>query len=387
MRCCRALLAVVAIGLAAGVLFPFGSGERAFAEPEKKSTVDVAAVLRTAREKHGVPGMAAAVLRGREVTAIGCDGVRKAGDATKVTLDDRWHLGSDTKAMTATLCALLVEEKKLSWDRTLGKAFPDLVPAMAAGWKDVTLEQLLTNRSGAPASLDRDGLWGRLWGIVGDGPKARRALLEGVVKHPPESPPGTKFLYSNAGFSIAGHMAETVTQTPWEDLVTKRLFEPLGITSAGFGAPGTPGKVDQPWGHRGDGTPVEPGPGADNPIAIAPAGRATMTIADWAKFVALHLRAAQGDAKLLKPDSFERLETPPEGFEYAMGWGRTERDWAKGPVLTHAGSNTMWYCITWIAPKRDFAVLVACNRGGAEAEKACDEVSWELIRTTLLAGR
>jgi len=109
------------------------------------------------------------------------------------------------------------------------------------------------------------------------------------------------------------------------------------------------------------------------------------SIRDWAKYIALHLRGAQGDAKRLKPATFTRLHAPvgDEPPRYAMGWGVARRDWGGGDVLTHAGSNTMWFAVTWVAPWRDFAVLVASNQGGDQAQKACDEATAALIQDWL----
>ena len=345
---------------------------------------DVTAVLAPIRAKHDLPGMAGAIVSAGALEAIGVDGVRERGKPEKATTGDLWHLGSCTKAMTATLCAGLVEDKKLSWTTTVGDVFGD-VKGMDPAWKPVTLEQLLTNHSGAPANLDADGLWARLWQFTGTPQEARRALVEGVLARPPESKPGTKYVYSNAGFSIAGAMAETVAKEPYETLIAKRLFEPLGMTSVGFGAPGKADVVDQPRGHGADGKPVAPGPSADNPAAIAPAGRVHCTIGDWAKFVALHTRGETKDgAKLLSPATFVKLHTPvADDAHYAMGWVATQRPWAGGRVLMHSGSNTMWYCTTWFAPDRDFAVLVTCNQGGDAAAKACDEACWALIQEHL----
>ena len=56
-------------------------------------------------------------------------------------------------------------------------------------------------------------------------------------------------IYSNQGYAIVGAMLEKLTGTPWETLITERLFKPLHMDSAGFGPPGTIGAVDQPWGH------------------------------------------------------------------------------------------------------------------------------------------
>lgn len=347
---------------------------------------DLAPLLKPLRDKGGVPGLAAAIVRGGEVVALGADGVRKHGDTTPITASDRMHLGSCTKAMTATLAARFVEAGKLRWDSELSELFPgvDMLPA----WRDVTLELLLTNRAGAPENLDADGLWGRLWKRKGTPSEQRRELLLGVVRREPAAPPGTKFLYSNAGFAIAGHALETLAKKPWEELVQVELFTPLGITTAGFGAPGTKGALDQPLGHVG-GHPIDVGPGGDNPPAIGPAGSVHMSIADWAKFVALHLDAECGRTRLLTQASFAKLHAVPRDADrrYAMGWGVEQREWAGGEALTHSGSNTMWFCVTWIAPEKDLAVLVCCNEGGDDAAKCVDGAAWALIQDELARAK
>jgi CubicO group peptidase (beta-lactamase class C family) len=356
---------------------------------------DLTDLLRPIREKHDLPAVAGAIVHAGRVVAIGADGVRKRGTDVRVTANDRFHLGSCTKSMTATLCAMLVEEKKLAWSTTIGAAFADLASLMHADWRDVPLEQLLTHRAGVPSDLSADGLWGKLWQHGGLPTAQRETLVEGVLKHAPVHPPGTKFLYSNAGFAIAGAMAERAAREPYEDLMRKRLFAPLAMSSAGFGAPGTFGALDEPLGHGQDGKPIELGVASDNPQAIAPAGTVHASIGDWAKYVALHVagdRAAfdaneKGRARLLTPESFARLHTPPIGAEptYAMGWSIEQREWAGASkrVLTHNGSNNMWFCVTWLAPEKDFAVLACCNQGGPEAGKACDEISWTLIQDHL----
>jgi CubicO group peptidase (beta-lactamase class C family) len=343
---------------------------------------DVSALLAPIIKQADIPGMAAAVIEHDRVVAIGCSGVRERGKSDAITASDQFHLGSDTKAMTATLIAMLVEEGKLKWTTTVGESFTDI--PMDPHWKPITLEQLLWHRGGVPMDLSEDWLWEHLWQFKGTPTEARMALVTGVLKHPPKFP--GKYSYANGGYAMAGAMAERVTGRSWEDLMREKLFVPLGMTSAGFGAPGTKDAIDEPRGHKEDGTPVEPGPGADNPVAIGPAGIVHCTISDWAKFVILHLRGDLGDAKLIKPESFKKLHEPGPGLEerYAMGWLVPTRPWAKGPggkgtVLTHAGSNTLWYCVVWIAPERDFAVLVACNQGGKKAASACDVAASAMI--------
>ena len=344
-------------------------------EPPK----DVSALLTPVIQKHDVPGMAAAVIHDGKIVALGVAGVRTRGKREKIDATDRFHIGSDTKAMTAMLCGILVDEGKLKWSQTLGETFPELKETMHPQYQAVTLEQLLTNRSGAPGDLGKDKLWGQLWRHRGTPTSARRLLLEGVASKPPEAKPGEKYIYSNAGFAIAGHMAEKVTGESWEDLMSEKIFCPLGMTTAGFGAPGTREKNDQPRGHKTNGEPVEPGSGADNPVAIGPAGIVQCSIVDWARFVAASLPSSKN--KLVKPQTLAKLHAPvepgPDEPRYAMGWGVVDNQpWAGGPALTHAGSNTMWMAVAWLAPEKDFAVLVACNQADG---KACNDAVLALI--------
>src|SRR3954447_1224038 len=91
---------------------------------------DVSPLLAPVIQKHNVPGMAAAVVRNGETVALGVAGVRTRGKGDKIAVADRFHLGSDTKAMTAMLCGILVDEGKLKWSQTLGETFPELKRSM-----------------------------------------------------------------------------------------------------------------------------------------------------------------------------------------------------------------------------------------------------------------
>jgi CubicO group peptidase (beta-lactamase class C family) len=347
---------------------------------------DVSAALTPILEKHKIPGMVAAVVDTQSTVMLGAAGVRKAGGADKVVASDRFHLGSCTKAMTATLCAILVEEGKLKWDSTPAQVWPNLKNKFHADFRGVTLAQLLHHRSGLPTDTSPDAVWFAMVQFKGTPRAARLKLVEMALTKAPATPPGSQYVYANSGYTIAGAMCEMVTGKAYEDLIKQRLFDPLGIKSAGFGAPTG---VGQPRGHSIFGVPVEPGPGADNPDAYSPSGRAHMSIEDWGKFISLHLQGAKADTKLLKKSSFDFLHQPPkgEGLPYAGGWMVAKRPWAGGVALSHAGTNLRWYCVTWLAPEKGFAVLVACNTGKDGADKATDEVASALIKSYLESKR
>jgi CubicO group peptidase (beta-lactamase class C family) len=331
-------------------------------------------VLAPVRNDNNLPGLIGGIVAGNTLTAIGAVGIRKIGATQPITVDDHVHIGSCTKAMTATLIGRLIDEGKLTWQTTLGELFPQKASDLPSDVQGLTITHLLTHRSGLPHDAPS---W---WNLPGRTPAEQRlALLDGPLKDRLLSKPGTKYEYSNFGYVVAGLMAEQATGRSWEDLMRERLFKPLAMTSAGFGPPGTRGKVDEPWGHHLKNGAVVPVQG-DNPAAMGPAGTVHCTMADWAKFAILHLRAAAGKPELLKASTFRVLHTPPAGSDYAGGWTMLQRSWAGGYAMNHNGSNTMWYCGVWLAPARNFAILAATNLGGDEAAKGCDQAVEALIR-------
>ena len=340
------------------------------------SSTNTAEVLETLRRQHDLPALAVVVVKNGKISDRTAVGVRKAGDPTPVTSDDQFHIGSCTKSMTATLAALLIEEGKLRWDTTISEVFPELKGKMDRQYEAVTLEQLLTHRGGCPGEPPA-AAWSRAWQQRGTPTQQRYEFIQAVLGLAPQAAPGTEFIYSNQGYAIAGAMLERITGKPWETLMIEKLFQPLAMKSAAFGVPGTPDRVDQPWGHVREGGSLQPVQ-KDNPPAIGPAGTVHCSLDDLARYLMAHLQRGQGGG-LLKPDTFRRLHTPPSGQDYACGWVSVDRPWAGGRALTHSGSNTMWYLVLWLAPEKNFAVAVATNVAGAEAEKGCDAAAAAMV--------
>ncbi len=351
---------------------------------------NLAAQLEPVRRQYDLPALGAAVVRDGELIALGVTGVRKYGGDVAVTPGDCFHLGSCTKAVTATLIGRLVEEGTLRWDTSMPEVFPELVAEMQPGYQRVTVDHLLAHRGGLPGeSWPKGETFLSLHRLPGTPREQREAYVRMMLRQPPEAELGAKYLYANAGYAILGAIAERVTDTAWEQLIIDRVCAPLGMTSAGFGAMGSPGLVDQPWQHKvvqGRRELVAPGPLSDNPAVIAPGGCMHCSLADWAKFAALHAGGPASGVSLLRPETLEHLHTPFFGGDYAGGWVVCRRDWAGGAALTHAGTNTMNYAVAWLSQERHFAVLAAANQDddvGLSA-KACDEAAWMLIQEFLL---
>lgn len=261
------------------------------------------------------------------------------------------------------------------WETTLSQVFPELVDEIHPGYHAVTVWQLTSHTGG----LVRDAR--RWWAHTELAVQERRyAILRENLADPPAEPVGT-YRYSNLGYMVAGAMAEKLTGKSWETLMEERLFAPLGMFSAGFGAPGTPNEVDQPWGHSRATTEASWVPSQlDNAAALGPAGTVHVSITDWAKFIRLWFPDVV--PSILDRTALTTVITPRVGEDYAGGWGVVYRSWAAGNALGHSGSNTYWYSSLWIAPNRGRAYLVVANSAEYDLDQThalLDSIIWSLI--------
>jgi CubicO group peptidase (beta-lactamase class C family) len=328
----------------------------------------MAASLEAIRAKYKLPALGGALFTTDGIIDLAAVGVRKLGDTTPVTKDDVWHMGSDTKAMTATLAGTFVAEKKLSWDDKVVSFFPDVANQVPEANRNITLGQVMRHEAGLAENLD----WGTL-SKTGSLPEQRLAAAK-IALTKPAYAPGT-FHYANTDFVLVGAILEKIGGKPWEELIAARLFQPLGMNSAGFGGLGTPGKIDQPWPHDAKGVPLSMnGPAVDNPEIVGPAGTVHCSINDWSKFLVDQLRGATGMKALLPNEIYHAIQTPAAGDKVGYGWGVMDQPWSNGKVLIHAGSNTMNYCVACVAPGKKVGLLAVTNEGGDNAAKACNEV-------------
>lgn len=338
--------------------------------------VDLAAVLKAGMAGGQVPAMGALVIRNGRVAQRAVLGLRAQGGADAVQPGDVWHLGSNGKAMTATVVARLVERGLLSWDAPLSRLLPELAADMQPAYRDVNLRDLLAHQSGLQADIDES------W--VAAFQQDRRPLHEQrmafarlALAQAPAFARGAGDGYSNNGFVIAGLIAERASGLPYEALMQRELFEPLGLSSAGFGAT----HRGQPLGHKA-GEPVE-GMAGDNPAVIAPAGGIYMSLDDWARFAIDQMAGEHGRGKLLKPESYRLLhEVAREGGKFALGW-RVQGSMAgvSARHLAHTGSNEAWFALIALKPDSEDAVLVTSNASeDVKADKAVREVAVRLLK-------
>jgi CubicO group peptidase (beta-lactamase class C family) len=344
------------------------------------------ATLEAVRAEFNVPAVGGAIVTNQGVKLVDVAGIRKNGSTVAVEVGDRWHLGSDTKAMTATLVGVLAQKGTVGWDITVAQAFPEWAQTMNDMFEETTFERLAAHRSGIVNVTSEE------WAALGDTSKTvqeRRRDFAQLITHrehgmdPEFDTPGFVFSYQNANFILIGAMLERCTGKSWEDLIKTEVFQPLGMSTAGFGAPGSTSDVNEPWGHS-DATGQRVASKGDNTPGLGPAGTVHASLNDWAKFVRLHLDGSEGSLTL-SPGTLTHLHTEyPTNFfypnRYGWGWIFFDESWG-GLGLGHEGSNNLWYCICQVLLDQGVGFLAVSNIGAdanGNGSLACAKVIQKL---------
>jgi CubicO group peptidase (beta-lactamase class C family) len=354
------------------------------AQPDGKSGVtseEFQSLLQKARAQHDLPALAAGIIHEGGQSRVAVAGVRKRGTDIAATTDDHWHLGSNTKPMTALLIALLIDQGLLEWDTPLEQIFPEQAKEWSADVKRITPAELLTHTSGLPGR-------GPLDFFLNGGPQKspvqdREKVVKGLSTIKLATAPGEKYQYSNLGYVVLGAIVDRRAKRSWEEQLEKRVFGPLGIKEWGLGPMGRKEPAEQPWPHQDDGKPVEADGLMDNPPVMNSAGRVHMSLAAYNRFLAEVVKLARGEKGLLKPATAEKLFTNPcpASPHSLSGWvGFRKQAGDARLVLWHDGSNTFNYCIAVIVPDGKRAFCVFTNQGGptGAGAKACNELQQEL---------
>lgn len=321
---------------------------------------DLNARLAQALQGTATPAMGVLVIRDGKVAEHAVRGVRRNDASTPVTTEDQWMIGSTGKPITVAMIARLVEQGVLGWDAPLSTLLPDLAAQMQPAYRSVTFVQLLSHRAGLPENLTDAAALDAFFVDSRALPVQREAYVKAALAEAPVHPPGTEFAYSNSGFLIAAVIAERATGKDVETLMQREVFQPLGMTGAGFG----PTPAGQPVGHRG-GKPVTTAPQKAEdgvPPLYTAAGNLHMRLHDLALFAIDQLAGSQGKGRLLTAASYALMQTVQPGSGSGLDWGvQPSIAGRQGPVLVHGGSDGNWLAWVVLFPGQNNGVIAIAN--------------------------
>lgn len=348
------------------------------------------------RSSNALPAIAVVVVDQDKVeTAV--SGKRRVGEQDPVQVSDGFQWGSNTKAMTATLIARLVEQHRLRWDSTLAEIFPTWRNQIEPDYLQVSVAQLLQHRSGLIRDfpdLEDSDLQEVMSLLTGDVHADRMAAGLWFLNRPPQWTPNTSFHYSNIGYLILGLIAETVGGDSYENLMAAEVFSPLQIHGR-FGLPedsGVNSVAGHNWGASGWVVATVPLLLSDEGIGlsqfhqwldmVAAAGGAVLPVSDYGLFLREQLRGLEGQSNYLSQASMQLLHSPANSNDsYGFGWViKDARGQGLGMVSLHDGSIGTYNSIAILIPQYHRAVAVTCNCEAPEVEPKLIALAEKLAR-------
>lgn len=353
-------------------------GNRAFAQAQPGAVG--AAVDQFAQEVMAAfpdqPGLGVTVVENGKVTLAKGYGVKTLGAQDRCDENTVFGIASNTKAMTAALIGMLVEEGKVAWDDPVTKHLPTFQMSDPVVTKLMTVRDLLVHRSGLTLGAGDLMIW--------PAPTHSRADIVAGLKY---LPIGGQFrggyAYDNVLYVAAGALIEAVTGQSWETMIKARIFDPLGMTST-VSSPALVDKSRRAAPHARLGPPVRGlGPQTVLPFdnsfdAAAPAGGVNSTPKDIAQWMLVQLGLGMlPNAKRLwneptaremwKPQTITTWSDGPTTDNpvrpslqaYALGW--FVQDHRGERFLWHTGGLAGFISFTGLLPGRKSGIMIMTN--------------------------
>ena len=333
--------------------------------PDLRNQIDLIAqhVLKTT----GVPSASLAVVKDGKVAYVQAYGEARLDPRTASQPLMRYSIGSISKQFTAAAMIMLAEEGKLSLDDPLSK----YVPGVTRG-NEVTIRELLSHTSGYQDFWPQDYVPPlMLQPITADG------IMDRWARKPLDFDPGTKWQYSNTNYVLAGVIVEKVSGTPLLQLLSQRIFSPLGMRTVADTNENKLPPTDPSGYFRYAIGPLHPAPKEGKGWMFA-AGELAMTAEDLAKWDISMIQET-----VLKPASYREMESEvllKNGVGTRYGLGVQVMSIGGHRVLEHGGEVSGFTAENIVMPEDGIAIVVLTNQ---DASEAASEIGNQ-VRTAIL---
>lgn len=343
-------------------------------------TAAVDAIVRDAMKAWQVPGAALVIVQGDQVVYSKGHGVRETGSDQAVTPDTLFAIASTTKAFTTTAIAMLADDGKLSWDDSVRKHVEFFKLSDPLADEQVTLRDLVTHRTG----LTRHDL---LWL---NSPWGREEIIRRIGAVPLTRSFRSAYQYQNIMYLTAGYAAGKANQSTWEELVHRRIFDPLGMSGANFSAKDAVKAADHATPHAKSQEKIE-AIGWRNIDNVGPAGSINAGVRDLGRWLRFQLGDGTFEGKrLLSARRHGELHAPqmvipldsasgvsgfsremnPETSMMSYGLGWVIQDYRGQLVVSHGGSIDGFRSQVVLLPKAKVGMAILSNLGGTQFPEA-----------------
>lgn len=316
------------------------------------------------RNAYTIPEISYAVIDSKSTFEIAALGRHSIYQQDTATLNDRFHIGSNTKAMTAFIIAKYVEKGKLKWTTPFFDLFPEWKEKSNSDYANITLQDLLSHKAGIhPFQGENDP---QIPDFKGTNQEKRKQFGQYVLTLEALEPDGQNpFIYSNAGYTLASLMLEKVTGKSWEQLVELVFNKDLKL-HVKLSWPENQKQKDT-WGHRSENGKLKPVPSTveDHLDYTEPAGDINIKLKDYIKFIQLNIKGLEGQDNYLKSETYRFIHN---GIAYySLGWFNI---YETGKELSsHSGTSGTYYTLVHIDRTKGIAYLIFTNSFNQETQQ------------------
>jgi CubicO group peptidase (beta-lactamase class C family) len=345
---------------------------------------DLDAYIASVLQEFQVPGVAVALVKDGKVILAQGYGVRRLGDTAHVTPRTTFGIASNTKAFTATALGMLVEEGKIAWDAPVITYLPAFAMYDPFVTRELTVLDLLVHRSGLGL-----GAGDLLWWPTSTYTRAEIAQRLRYIR--PATSFRSAYAYDNVLYLVAAQVIEAVSGQSWEDFITARILQPVGMTTSNPRLSASAAKGDVAATHaeiEGKVRPIAPFT-SDN---TDPAGGINSSAQDMAKWMMAQLDSGRLGDKRLWSQRTQRLlwtgvtplniGTPAPELRHmqasfaAYALGFNTRDYRGRKMVQHSGGLPGYVSLVTMIPDLKFGVAVLTNQ---ESGLAFNAITYRIV--------
>jgi CubicO group peptidase (beta-lactamase class C family) len=331
----------------------------------------VAVFADSIRNHHCIPELGYAVVSSAGVLELEVIGIKKVNTELAAEKNDKFRIGSNTKAITGFIAAQLIQEKKIAWDTKFFDLFPELKAGSNPVHHELTLLDLLSFRTKLFPYTYTNALPVK-GQFSGDEAQQRYQFTEWFFREPPTSRE-CEVCFSNLGYVAAELMLEKAAGKSYKELVSE-LGTKLEIDFA-FGNPNT---IDllQPWGHDQYLVPEPSGDSYKLEWLLA-GGNITMSLPDYARFMQFQLSGLAGKEAAMPQEDFKFLHFGLERF--SVGWFQSVDE--NGRLHSwNVGNPGTFLSMVYVFPESDRALILFSNVQSPDAEAGMNALLEALYR-------
>ena len=359
------------------------------ATAQTEALPEIDTYIQHAVQEWNIPGLAIAIVKDDAVIFSKGYGVTEIGKNYEVDEHTLFAVASNTKAFTATLLGMLVDEGKIQWDDRVIDYLPDFQMYDPYVTREIRIRDLLTHRSGLP-TFGGDHLW------IGN-TLNRKEIIARIRYLEPTASFRTTYQYQNLMFLVAGEVVGTVTGQSWDEAMQERILNPLGMTESNTSVRLLRGLDNVASAHEiveGELTPVA----YDSIDAVAAAAGLNASVLDMVKWMRFNLNGGVVDGRqLLNPNTIRELHTIqfPRSVSraaerdfgtrfsgYGLGWSIS--DFRGRKMISHGGGLTGMISLQTMLPEERLGIIILTNFAPNNLTRA---LTYRILDTFLGAGQ